>query len=312
METLLDYINEKDSRELDVATYKQMYDNFCIKYPKQLVSITANKGTTVYEAGSTINTNDVVVTAYYNDGSTEEITSGITVDLTNVDTSTIGDYYASVTWSEKTVYVPITIYSTDDRVVLYSGKDGNYITWELYNDGTMELTNTASWKCAISNYADGEQPWYDYMNMIKKVKINAGNYVIGTIGEYAFYGATNLTELDFSEINGTVNLYGNAFGNCGFTTPTIENVSSVATGTFSGCPITEITLGANSLTYNTFIGCNDLAIVRLTNETMSIDGGAFEANKATITDIYVAWEEGAVIAAPWGAANATIHYNTTT
>jgi hypothetical protein len=29
-----------------------------------------------------------------------------------------------------------------------------------------------------------------------------------------------------------------------------------------------------------------------------------------ITDIYVPWSEGAVANAPWGATNATIHYNT--
>ena len=42
------------------------------------------------------------------------------------------------------------------------------------------------------------------------------------------------------------------------------------------------------------------------NANMIVSGIA-----AQITDIYVPWAEGAVANAPWGATNATIHYNTT-
>ena len=43
---------------------------------------------------------------------------------------------------------------------------------------------------------------------------------------------------------------------------------------------------------------------------LSVDGQAF-MNNLNITDIYCPWAEGAVENAPWGATNATIHYNTT-
>lgn len=312
MEALLDYINEKSEKELGIATYKQMYDNFCVKYAKQLVSITASKGTTVYEANSTINTNDIAVTAYYNDGSTEEITSGITVDLSEIDTATAGEYWLAVTYSGKTVYLPVSIYASGDKTVLYSGKDGNYVTWELYNDGTMELTNTATWKQDITSYtADGGQPWADYMSMIKKVKINAGNYAISKIGDYAFYGATNLTELDFSENTGGVTISQYAFGNCGFTKPVITQVYKVDTNAFNGCPMTEITLNAEVVSYNTFAGCENLKTVRFTKSTMTIDGNAFYGVRGIVTDIYVPWSDGTVALAPWGATGATVHYDTT-
>ena len=308
METLLDYINEKDTHELGKVTYKQIYDNFCISYPKQITAITATKTACVYGIAETINTDDVTVIAYYNDGSMEKVTNGITVDLTSVNTSATGDYYAGITYKGKTVYIPITIYSTDDRVALYSGAEG-YINWDIYTDGTLEFTSTAAWKVNIPNYTDGTQPWREHMSLIKRVKINSGT--IGTIGEYAFYGATNLKELDFSGNSTTISLSSYAFANCGLTTPTINNVGGVSTGAFDGCPITELTLNANSLGYNAFNNCNSLTTVRLTNTTMSIDGGAFNSNKATLTDIYVAWAENAVTAAPWGAANATVHYNYT-
>lgn len=42
---------------------------------------------------------------------------------------------------------------------------------------------------------------------------------------------------------------------------------------------------------------------------VSIDATALATKRAT--DIYVPWAEGEVANAPWGATNATIHYNTT-
>lgn len=35
------------------------------------------------------------------------------------------------------------------------------------------------------------------------------------------------------------------------------------------------------------------------------------SNCTNLTDIYVAWEEGKISGAPWGAPNATVHYNWT-
>lgn len=307
---LLDYVKEKDSRSLEAATYKKIYDKFAINRAKEIVTITAKKLTTMYEMKSTVAIDDITVTAYYSDGSVEEITSGVIVDLTGVDNATVGNYWIKVTYGGKSAYIPLTIFSGTDRVVLYSGKEGSYITWVLYSDGVMELTNTATWKQNIQNYTDGEQPWHEHMNLIKKVKINAGKAVIGTIGEYAFYGASNLTELYFSE-TGEVTLSAYSFANCGFTKPIVSNVYSVATNAFSGCAITQITIGVSTLTYNAFSGCNELKVVRFTKSNMTIDAGTFNANKGIITDIYVPWEEGAVANAPWGATGAEIHYNYT-
>ena len=45
--------------------------------------------------------------------------------------------------------------------------------------------------------------------------------------------------------------------------------------------------------------------------TRTISMDAFQ-NCTGITDIYVPWQEGAVNSAPWGATNATIHYETQT
>ena len=45
------------------------------------------------------------------------------------------------------------------------------------------------------------------------------------------------------------------------------------------------------------------------NKSKSIANTAFN-NDTNLLDIYVSWDQGEVFGAPWGATNATIHYNT--
>lgn len=60
-----------------------------------------------------------------------------------------------------------------------------------------------------------------------------------------------------------------------------------------------------------FYGCL-LQSVMFLGTPDSVDNSAFSSNK-TLFDIYVPWAEGTNVGgdAPWGATNATIHYNTT-
>lgn len=58
-----------------------------------------------------------------------------------------------------------------------------------------------------------------------------------------------------------------------------------------------------------FDNCKGLISINLYNKLSSFAGSAF--NSCTnLLDIYVPWSEGEVANAPWGATNATIHYNT--
>lgn len=56
-----------------------------------------------------------------------------------------------------------------------------------------------------------------------------------------------------------------------------------------------------------FKGCNNLKSIRLPSTTQLVNVNAF--GESGITDIYVPWSEGAISGAPWGASNATVHYN---
>ncbi|MBR2474164.1 MAG: leucine-rich repeat domain-containing protein [Clostridia bacterium] len=137
---------------------------------------------------------------------------------------------------------------------------------------------------------------------------NIGNYAFGNcyslttvvfignsitdIGEGAFMGCPISGDLILPD---SVTFIGNyAFQEIGATSVVIpENVSYIGNGVFLGCPNlktvtfkgTPTTINPNELLEGTFAYCPNL------------------------TDIYVPWSEGEVDGAPWGAENATIHYN---
>ncbi|MDD7681279.1 MAG: leucine-rich repeat protein [Stecheria intestinalis] len=56
------------------------------------------------------------------------------------------------------------------------------------------------------------------------------------------------------------------------------------------------------------LACSKLKTVTFRATSMSLSKTTFIMCDA-LTDIYVPWAEGAVAGAPWGATNATVHYN---
>lgn len=60
---------------------------------------------------------------------------------------------------------------------------------------------------------------------------------------------------------------------------------------------------------NAFNNCRALTEIKLPNTITTIVANAFNGC-TNITDIYCGFAEGAIANAPWGATNATIHYNT--
>lgn len=68
-------------------------------------------------------------------------------------------------------------------------------------------------------------------------------------------------------------------------------------------------MGAVSIYNNAFSGCTGLTEVRFHDTAVSISSTAFK-NDTALRDLYVPWASGAVAGAPWGATNASIHYNT--
>lgn len=92
------------------------------------------------------------------------------------------------------------------------------------------------------------------------------------------------------------------------------------TEAFYGCnqlktinlPNVELIYGGNSITSCCFYNCTALTTVRIGKKCTMGSATLYQVfTKCTnLTDIYVPWSEGEVEGAPWGAPNATIHYDT--
>lgn len=154
------------------------------------------------------------------------------------------------------------------------------------------------------------------------------------IGEYAFEGCKNLIlselptglrktgnrsfymceKVTFSEIPVLEVITNNLFQGCTQITPRElpEGVKDIQNYAFNGCnSITEMTLPSTvtGVGNATFGNCTGLTKVTFKDTPSgTIHASAFEGS-TNLKDIYVPWAEGAKPNAPWGATNATIHYN---
>ena len=123
---------------------------------------------------------------------------------------------------------------------------------------------------------------------------------IAHIQNYAFQNCPNIVinhiHLKQMQVGGSTGIGGSAFRYCsGITNLTIDY---------------EGTNNAIQISSSAFRDCSGLTTVYLLLPTsnLTMQGGIF-TNCSALTDIYVSWSSGAVAGAPWGATNATIHYD---
>jgi hypothetical protein len=87
------------------------------------------------------------------------------------------------------------------------------------------------------------------------------------------------------------------------------SVKRINTSAFASCVNLESINIPDSVTVinqRAFEGCTSLKSVRLPSSITYMGGSIFPTN---VEHIFVPWAEGQISGAPWGATNATIHYN---
>lgn len=139
-------------------------------------------------------------------------------------------------------------------------------------------------------------------------KVTLPNTII-TILDKAFYNCRNLTNINLP--NSLKQIGERAFENCALKSIDIPNsVTIISEGAFLGCAFESVVLNVDILGNYAFSYCQNLKTVIFKKKPTSL-GWAFSDDE-NITDVYVPWAEGEVADAPWGALNATIHYNSDT
>lgn len=157
---------------------------------------------------------------------------------------------------------------------------------------------------SIGNYAFYNNTTYD------APKLPDG---ITKIGVYAFFGCTGLY-LEEGLPSKLQSIGNNAFSGCrSLSIETLpEGLTTIGSNGFYNCEsiaIEDIPSTVTSIGGAAFRGCENLYTLAFHSKVNSLSNNAF-INCTNLTDIYVPWGEGEVANAPWGAPNATIHYNT--
>lgn len=134
---------------------------------------------------------------------------------------------------------------------------------------------------------------------------------VTSIGDSAFASCRNLASIVIPDSVTTIGVC--AFMYCDSLKSVVipDSVTAIEPATFINCPnLASVTIG-NSVVYigeGAFGCCTSLESLVIPSSVTSIDANAF-VQIYNLKDIYVPWAEGAVADAPWGATNATIHYN---
>ena len=121
--------------------------------------------------------------------SVTEIHAGAFTDTDNVTIHGYADTYAqSYANSNGIPFVVLEAEEEETRTVVDSGSCGKSLTWNFYDDGTLEIDGTGE----MNNWTSKKSPWYDYCEDIWSVKIGDG---VTTIGNYAFYYCDSLESI---------------------------------------------------------------------------------------------------------------------
>ena len=106
--------------------------------------------------------------------------------------------------------------------------NGETVVWEWYDSGLLKISGNGE----MNNYSGSNQPWYKYKDSIKKVVIGYG---VTSIGNYAFYNCSNLSNIEIPESVTKIKL--EAFGYCtGLADIRLpKNIMDIEHWTFLGC-----------------------------------------------------------------------------
>ena len=136
---------------------------------------------------------------------------------------------------------------------------------------------------------------------------------VTTIGSYAFYQCQNLTKIHIPK--GLSIIEDRMCSEChNLTSVEIpDTVTTIEDYAFYSCDLRQIVVPKNvtSIGIWAFAFNNNLRTVTIKGNVTSIGGYAFVEQAFIYRPIYiyVPWSSGSVSGAPWGAADATIHYN---
>lgn len=244
-----------------------------------------------YTFGNDKNANPYVMLWENGTASKDYTATGTLTTLTFkiADDAVEGDYEIGISYDQEEIYnvdlknVKFSITNgkvTVGKGVVQQGTCGTNLKWQLNKEGVLTISGTGTMK----NYTyKSEMPWYKYINDIQSVVIEDG---VTSIGDYAFYGMSKLTDISIPEGVKTIGEY--AFKNCaaldGVNLP--STLTKLGQSAFYGCTsLSSIAIpeGLYTVWGYTFKNCTSLAEVTLPSTLIKIDEAAFYGCKTLKT-----------------------------
>ena len=149
--------------------------------------------------------------------------------------------------------------------------DGTNLTWKLDEEGTLTISGNGS----MGKLKQGESPWEQYKESIKKVVMQSG---VTSIGAYAFDGCTQINSVEIPD--GLETIGDLAFGDCRALTKvsipgSVKTIGQFAFAKCSGLTSVIIPDSVETLGAYAFYNCDGLTDVELSGKLAEISEGVF-------------------------------------
>lgn len=175
-----------------------------------------------------------------------------------------------------------------------------------------EIDASALTRLARCQFNAAMDAYYSDYPLYAKVTKLTLSHEITAFPASCFYRCAALKELTWPRALTTIGRY--CFSYCNNLTVSLPegllDIEPYAFSAMNNTGFTQLTLPASldSLRANAFRSNTALATVTFLGTPTTVASSVFNDCTA-LTDIYVPWADGAVSGAPWGATNATVHYN---
>lgn len=161
------------------------------------------------------------------------------------------------------------------------------------------------------------------LTMLRASAFRQSNYVrislpdVKVVGTNAFEMCATLEEVSLPSVD---TLAGNCFTNC-YALRSLDlgdSLRQIQASTFgngfaknAATPMTlSFPASLQTVAATAVAASANVSEIRFHGKPTTLNANAFGRN-TKISNVYVPWSEGEVAGAPWGATNATVHYNTT-
>lgn len=220
-----DMIDYAKAQGAEFATYAYIYDKYGSTkaekasearilalenkvFAKVLTSISASKTATTYYEGATLNTDDISVEAYFDNGTEQDVTGSedVVIDVSNVDMSTAGTYTIGVSYEyegvTKSTSIAITVEEIPQGQVLDSISATKTTT--SYVQNSQLVTSDISVEATYLNSSTADVTSNAIIDTSNVNMAVVGTYTIGV--SYTEGGITKTTSITITvtEDQGTV------------------------------------------------------------------------------------------------------------